>query len=740
MDNENDYYFSGGVFFSLINAIRGNSRRTNNPSNDKIKLSNNELMLGFYELFTGKTLSIDTYSSSSFSVQVSKYINCNANSAGEVPFANTNVVDGLIREVENCYNVPLLRTINFIDSFLADDDQKRIQFIKNVMQILRDDKSIQNGDKFYVKRNGEPIRKNEVLKMRTIEFDPFVLGILHYVLKTHKNNTKGKSLIDALVYEPYEINDDPDSSGKEDKKDGRKNQRTKKRIVKFDQEIRRKFVIIKLKPEDISTNDDNKDIPADDPIDNRSDIETQNTGISAAEQPDAEVIDPNAADNSDKSESPHTYKEYSIEAMIKNIKAPSDSFPYVCLSGLPSQFKCVDLNTEPERLNDSGFDKNTVYRLSADFDFEPDYSSEQYFVSAVPGKTKLQGNISFQDWEAAGIETNILLNSPCQFTSVFKVLNINDNICTVEWIMFKTTYIYPQFTEKYTMGKRLAEENLFGHNDPDIKYVNTGELSRDNIRIPLESVSYVNTDPQSLCETAKGYILFRHKGEDAFINDSYMRMGYLAYSGPLGNAVFSAALSRKYSGLKYLYNGNTDFVSDISSCSKNIYDNDSFRDSIYEWRDIITNYSNEFDINIYLEYDECDFLQTYQEQLKDANAYSKVLYLLIQSYICSCAEYTNLTAVSLSLLYIAITAYAVSDYYLSYALLLKCRSICCNDTDILKTIDEYENRINKKGNLSPEIAGLIKRCIYLELPQILWIMYDLKAVPINKIDFDAFKV
>ncbi len=421
--------------------------------------------------------------------------------------------------------------------------------------------------------------------------------------------------------------------------------------------------------------------------------------------------------------------------MIQNIKAPSAAFPYVCLTALPSPFKCVNLNTEPHKLNDSSAN-NIVYRLSADFDFKPDYSSEQYFISACLGEIKLQGHIAFQDWKSDDPETNILSNDPCQLISVFKVLNIEGKIYTVEWLLFKTTYIPPQFTERYNMGKRLAEEHLYGHSDPDITYINTGELSKDNIRIPLKSISYVDTDSQSLRETARTYLSFTHKGEDAFIYDSYMRMGYLAYSGPLGNAVFSAALDYKYSCLKYLYKGNVEFV----SCRKNIYNNEPFRDTVYKWRDIIAYQLNEFNTGLGLNYDKYDFLQSYREQLKDAVTYSKFLYLLIQGYICSCAEYTNLTEVSLSLLYIAITAYAVSSYYLSYALLLKCRSTCCGNTEILKTIGEYEKRIYKKVKIRPQIAELIKRCIHLELPQILWLLYDLKAVQIDKIDFDAFNV
>ena len=126
--------------------------------------------------------------------------------------------------------------------------------------------------------------------------------------------------------------------------------------------------------------------------------------------------------------------------------------------------------------------------------------------------------------------------------------------------------------------------------------------------------------------------------------------------------------------------------------------------------------------------------------MKDAVTYSKILYLLIQGYICNCTEYTNLTEVSLSLLYIAITAYAVSSYYLSYALLPKCRPNCCGNTDILKTIDEYEKRVYKKVKIHPQIAELIKRCIHLEFPQILWLLYDLNASPIEKFDFEAFNI
>ncbi len=205
MENKNDYYFSSGVFFTLINDIRRESHKTKIDFNAKKKLGDIELMLGLYELFYGELPSIgdfDTNSNSSFSVQVSKLKNCVDKPLGKLPFANADAIDKLIQEVETDYNEPLLRTIYFIDNFLTDNNTKQEQFIKKVMEILRKDKSVKKGSEFYVKRNGVPISKKEVLEMKTIEFDPFVLGILHYVIKTHPENTKGRSLIEVLVNEP----------------------------------------------------------------------------------------------------------------------------------------------------------------------------------------------------------------------------------------------------------------------------------------------------------------------------------------------------------------------------------------------------------------------------------------------------------------------------------------------------------------------------------------------------------
>ena len=213
------------------------------------------------------------------------------------------------------------------------------------MEILRKDKSVKKGSEFYVKRNGVPISKKEVLEMKTIEFDPFVLGILHYVIKTHPENTKGKSLIEALVNEP-----------------------TKK-------STRKKFVIERLKPEDVAINGNYKDVPADVPSDDgpvSTSTEKSDTPETLPALPKQNEHPQNKPD--DTTISRHTYKKYSLEAMIQNIKAPSAAFPYVCLTALPSPFKCVNLNTEPDKLKNSSAN-NIVYGLSADFDFKPDYSS-----------------------------------------------------------------------------------------------------------------------------------------------------------------------------------------------------------------------------------------------------------------------------------------------------------------------------------------------------------------------------
>ena len=86
----------------------------------------------------------------------------------------------------------------FTNEYLSVENSAKIEWlIKALLDVIEHDTDIKDEDLFYICRNGENVTKSNLIKLSDIEFEPFLLGVLHYILLERKDNTLGRSTFES---------------------------------------------------------------------------------------------------------------------------------------------------------------------------------------------------------------------------------------------------------------------------------------------------------------------------------------------------------------------------------------------------------------------------------------------------------------------------------------------------------------------------------------------------------------
>ncbi len=189
MDEKNPY-LSGCVFYLLLRtaAYAGTTaRQRRNGMKDDHK--NPIFMSDLVYTFTG----VQTKIASS---DISVYKEGDSEGAGYMPFNDPSAISAFDYAVRNRYPDVLTRMCEFVDWHLNPD--KREWLVKACLDIIENDEDILESDVFCVKSNGTFLSKAEIRNETMFEYQPFLIGVLHYILTKRSNkNYLGVRTLDA---------------------------------------------------------------------------------------------------------------------------------------------------------------------------------------------------------------------------------------------------------------------------------------------------------------------------------------------------------------------------------------------------------------------------------------------------------------------------------------------------------------------------------------------------------------
>lgn len=196
MKKNDNPYLCGGIFFVLLLQIR----KQRSKARDKFGggsdgLADTDVLSGLVQVVMPHTS--EPYKSS-FSKNTSEYKSCQYSGGTYIPFNNAVVINNFDNDVKNNYTDTLTRMSDFIDEYLDIKNTQRIEWlVKALLEIIGDDSEIKDTDMFYIQSNGSFVSKKDISTVTDIVFQPFLLGVLHYIITNRPNNELGRKTYEA---------------------------------------------------------------------------------------------------------------------------------------------------------------------------------------------------------------------------------------------------------------------------------------------------------------------------------------------------------------------------------------------------------------------------------------------------------------------------------------------------------------------------------------------------------------
>lgn len=192
---ENEIYLSGGFFFSLLTE----KKSLNRPQRDRLagkadSVSQKNMLIGLIRQIQpdfrepmGDTLK----------TIASAYKNCKeSGSSVYLPFHDADKIKDYDRKVRENFSEALGEMKEYGDRYLnwnSNDDRKWLGCA--LLSLLKNDRSIDDEEKLFYQKNG--MAKKEILALNRIFLPALILAIWHFIVTKRKDNTKGKTTIDA---------------------------------------------------------------------------------------------------------------------------------------------------------------------------------------------------------------------------------------------------------------------------------------------------------------------------------------------------------------------------------------------------------------------------------------------------------------------------------------------------------------------------------------------------------------
>ena len=185
MSLQNIPFLCGGIFFNLL--LQTQKPRTKARSKQKYGtdgLSAPEVMKGLVYVITGNELS----KNGDFSKSTSEFRTCKINSSTYIPFED-NVITAFFNDaVTKKDSDTQKRMSEFIDTFV---NPTLLEWLtKSLIETIYNDKGISNETEFLISQTAS-LSVDELVKVKNIEVEIFLLSIMKYIFSNRINNTLG---------------------------------------------------------------------------------------------------------------------------------------------------------------------------------------------------------------------------------------------------------------------------------------------------------------------------------------------------------------------------------------------------------------------------------------------------------------------------------------------------------------------------------------------------------------------
>lgn len=184
----------GGTFFTLLLQARKQRRQYRTYIKGKNEEYSDSNM--FFELLKIVKPDYIEQPKDSFKTATSKYKNCSQSKSAYIPLDESWVIDIFDKNIKEDYEKFLGTMVNFVEKFIASNEDTKIKLISSFLELIQQDKSIQSTDIFYVCSNGQALSKADMsdshCEILELYLPSFLLGIWHFIVMNRSDNSIGK--------------------------------------------------------------------------------------------------------------------------------------------------------------------------------------------------------------------------------------------------------------------------------------------------------------------------------------------------------------------------------------------------------------------------------------------------------------------------------------------------------------------------------------------------------------------
>ena len=192
----------GGTFLVLLLRAKRTKAKKDIRKFSANGITNPEFLKGLITIFDS---SYYEPSGSSLETNTSRYKKCEISKADCLPFDDNALITAFDRQIKEDYYTPLVKMKELLDYFLTIDKAPKIdELVYGILNLIKDDQSINQDAIFYTLPNGKGITKIDLLSTLNINFYSLVLGVWHFILTNRKDNKIGASTIKSWHEEPLE--------------------------------------------------------------------------------------------------------------------------------------------------------------------------------------------------------------------------------------------------------------------------------------------------------------------------------------------------------------------------------------------------------------------------------------------------------------------------------------------------------------------------------------------------------
>lgn len=200
MENKKLCYLCGGTFLvQLLGICHSQSKANDYIKGQKKIFAEREVFRRLLLIFNLNEVFIPD--DKSLKTCTSEYKNCKKSLDSYTKFSVPLDKTRFDHDTRSDNSVALKLTSAFVSDFL--DLNKLERFILCILDMIENDKEIDENSEFYINRTNTPVKKSELKNCNEFFIEPFILGIWHFIIMNRPTeNKKGIVTYDSGYLEP----------------------------------------------------------------------------------------------------------------------------------------------------------------------------------------------------------------------------------------------------------------------------------------------------------------------------------------------------------------------------------------------------------------------------------------------------------------------------------------------------------------------------------------------------------